>query len=136
MLTPESNPYELMGGEAAVRKLVDRFYDLMDSMPETLGIRKMHAEDLAEAREKLFMFLSGWLGGPPLYTKKYGHPRLRARHLPFKIDESERDQWLMCMNQAIDEQIEDEDLKDHLKQAFYKTADFMRNQGLPNPLQM
>ena len=136
MLNPESNPYDLMGGETAVRKLVDRFYDLMDTMPETYVIRQMHAKDLSGAREKLFMFLSGWLGGPPLYIKKYGHPRLRARHLPFKIDEAERDQWMMCMNQAIDEQIEDEDLKQHLKQAFYKTADFMRNQGLPNPLQM
>ncbi|MDH5219389.1 MAG: group II truncated hemoglobin [Gammaproteobacteria bacterium] len=136
MLNPESNPYDLMGGETAVRKLVDRFYDLMDTMPETYVIRQMHAKDLSGAREKLFMFLSGWLGGPPLYIKKYGHPRLRARHLPFKIDEAERDQWMMCMNQAIDEQIEDEDLKQHFKQAFYKTADFMRNQGLPNPLQM
>lgn len=136
MLNPESNPYELMGGETAVRKLVDRFYDLMDTMPETYVIRQMHASDLNGAREKLFMFLSGWLGGPPLYIKKYGHPRLRARHLPFKIGEAERDQWMMCMNQAIDEQIEDEDLKQHLKQAFYKTADFMRNQDLPNPLQM
>ena len=136
MLNPESNPYELMGGETAVRKLVDRFYDLMDTMPETYVIRQMHASDLSGAREKLYMFLSGWLGGPPLYTKKYGHPRLRARHLPFKIGEAERDQWMMCMNQAVDEQIEDEDLKQHLKQAFYKTADFMRNQGLPDPLQM
>lgn len=136
MLNPESNPYDLMGGETAVRKLVDRFYDLMDTMPETYVIRLMHAKDLSGAREKLFMFLSGWLGGPPLYIKKYGHPRLRARHLPFKIDEAERDQWMMCMNQAIDEQIEDEVLKQHLKQAFYKTADFMRNQGLPDPLQM
>jgi hemoglobin len=136
MLTPDSNPYELMGGEQALRKLVERFYELMDTMPESLGIRKMHAENLSGAKEKLFMFLSGWLGGPPLYTKKFGHPRLRARHLPFKIDDSERDQWLMCMFQALDEQIEDEDLKSHLKQAFYKTADFMRNQSIPNPLQM
>ena len=136
MLNPESNPYELMGGETAVRRLVDRFYDLMDTLPETYGIRQMHASDLSGAREKLFMFLSGWLGGPPLYVKKFGHPRLRARHLPFKIGESERDQWMMCMNQALDEQIKDEDLKEHLKLAFYKTADFMRNQDLPNPLQM
>ncbi|MDH5546017.1 MAG: group II truncated hemoglobin [Gammaproteobacteria bacterium] len=135
MLTPDSNPYELLGGEPAVRRLVDRFYQLMDEQPETFGIRKMHAEDLASAREKLFEFLSGWLGGPPLFVKKYGHPRLRARHLPFSIGKEERDQWLMCMNQAIDEQIENEDLKAHLKDAFFRTADFMRNRDMSLPLQ-
>lgn len=135
MLTPDENPYELLGGEVAVKALVDRFYDLMDTLPETYGIRKMHADNLSLAREKLFEFLSGWLGGPPLYIKKYGHPRLRARHLPFSIGEEERDQWLMCMYQALDEQVGEERLKEHLKQAFFKTADFMRNRDLPNPLQ-
>ena len=133
MLSPESNPYEMIGGETVVRKLVERFYELMDSSPESFGIRKMHADDLGEAREKLFMFLSGWLGGPQLYINAYGHPRLRARHLPFKIGSSERDQWLLCMNQALDELVENRELRDHLKQSFYKTADFMRNQDLPDP---
>ena len=81
----ELSPYERLGGEQAVRRLVDRFYDLMDTLPEAAGIRALHPEDLTDSREKLFMFLSGWLGGPPLYQMQYGHPRLRARHLPFPI---------------------------------------------------
>jgi len=125
-----TNPhYDLLGGETAVRQLVDRFYDLMDTMPEAYEIRKMHPQDLRGSREKLFLFLSGWLGGPPLYVEKFGHPRLRARHLPFPIGEMERDQWLMCMNIALDEQVEHEPLKQHLKASFAKTADFMRNQS-------
>lgn len=118
--------YDLMGGEQSVHKLVDRFYDLMDEKEEVKGVREMHAKTLRVSREKLFLFLSGWLGGPQLYVEKYGHPRLRARHLPFAIAESERDQWLMCMDQALDEQIE-EPLKQQLKIAFAKVADHMRN---------
>lgn len=119
--------YDLLGGEIAVRRLVDRFYDLMDKLPEAWEIRKLHPQDLQSSRDKLFMFLSGWLGGPPLYEEKYGHPRLRARHLPFPIDSSARDQWLMCMNQALDEQVENLPLKQALKQALTRTADHMRN---------
>ena len=89
--------YERLGGGDLIRKLVDRFYDLMDEDPDYYGIRKMHARDLTEARNKLFMFLSGWTGGPQLYLEKFGHPRLRQRHMPFAIGESERDQWMSCM---------------------------------------
>ena len=83
-----------MGGEPRVRELVDRFYDLMDAVPEYYGIRKMHPADLAGSRDKLYRFLSGWLGGPPLYMETYGHPMLRARHLPYAIGSAERDAWL------------------------------------------
>ncbi|MDP3483558.1 MAG: group II truncated hemoglobin, partial [Sulfuricella sp.] len=83
--------YERIGGEEVVRKLVDRFYDLMDQQQDLQGIRELHAKSLKASREKLFLFLSGWLGGPQLYVEKYGHPRLRQRHLPFAIGESERD---------------------------------------------
>ncbi len=119
--------YELIGGEQAVRQLVDRFYDLMDAKEEVKHLRDMHAKTLRVSREKLFLFLSGWLGGPQLYVEKYGHPKLRARHLPFTIGERERDQWLMCMDQALDEQIA-EPLRQQLKVAFAKVADHMRNQ--------
>lgn len=119
-------PYEAMGGEVAVRALVDCFYDLMDSMPEAYELRKMHPDDLQSSRDKLFMFLSGWLGGPNLYIEQYGHPRLRARHLPFAVDIQARDQWLMCMDQAIDELV-DEKLRNGLKKAFADTANHMRN---------
>ena len=119
--------YERLGGDQGVRRLVDRFYDLMDSLPEAQGIRKMHAASLDSSRDKLYMFLSGWLGGPGLYVEKYGHPRLRARHLPFAIGEAERDAWMHCMSQALDELELDPMLRDHLKQSLWNTADHMRN---------
>jgi hemoglobin len=123
------NHYERIGGEETIRKLVDRFYDVMDSLPETYGVRKMHPADLSTSREKLYEFLLGWMGGPPIYVEKYGHPRLRARHLPFAIGESERDQWMRCMRQALQEVVTDEALAAELEDALYKLADFMQNQG-------
>lgn len=119
--------YDRVGGEEGVRRLVDRFYDLMDSKAEVSGIRELHAKSLKASREKLFLFLSGWLGGPQLYVEKYGHPRLRQRHLPFAIGESERDQWMACMLQAMQDVGIDEGLRRDLAAAFQKTADFMRN---------
>ena len=125
----EDTPYARLGGEAAVRALVDRFYDLMDLEPEYTQLRAVHGTDLASARDKLFWFLSGWLGGPSLYIERFGHPRLRARHLPFAIGTVERDQWMACMNQAMVETGIDEDLRLRLVQAFFQTADWMVNQG-------
>jgi hemoglobin len=123
----ELSPYERLGGEEAVRGLVDRFYDLMDTLPEAADIRALHPEDLSGSRDKLFMFLSGWLGGPPLYQMEYGHPRLRARHLPFPIADEERDAWLLCMERALAETQMDAMLRAHLLQALRNTADHMRN---------
>ncbi len=119
--------YDLIGGEEAVRKLVDRFYDLMDEKEEVQALRNQHAKSLRVSREKLFLFLSGWLGGPQRYVEKYGHPMLRRRHMPFPIDEKQRDQWLLCMNQALDEHVA-EPLRQQLKDSFFKVADHMRNQ--------
>ena len=123
----ELSPYERLGGEPAVRKLVDRFYELMATLPEAKGIRALHPGDLSGSRDKLFMFLSGWLGGPQLYINEYGHPRLRARHLPFPIGEAERDAWLLCMERALAETEMEELLRSHLLQSLRKTADHMRN---------
>jgi hemoglobin len=125
--TPEQTPYLLLGGDAGVRRLVDRFYDLMDEVPEYHGIRKMHPQDMSTSRDKLYAFLSGWLGGPPLYMEKYGHPMLRARHLPFQIGIPERDAWLACMLQAMEDNHVEETLRMALLKAFYGTADWMRN---------
>ena len=124
---PELAPYILIGGEAKVRALVNRFYDLMDESPDYFGIRKLHPESLAGSREKLFMFLTGWLGGPPLYTDAYGHPRLRARHLPFAIGSSERDQWMACMAQALTDVEIGTKMRERLIASFANTADWMRN---------
>jgi len=120
--------YERIGGEAPVRALVQRFYELMDSLPEAKTIRAMHGEDLEPIREKLFEFLSGWMGGPQLYVEKYGHPRLRMRHSSFTIGSAERDAWMQCMTQAMVDIGLDEKLCEELRRSFYKTADFMRNQ--------
>ena len=122
-------PYELIGGEDGVRRLVDRFYDYMDSDPEAAEIRKLHAKDLRVSREKLFLFLSGWLGGPNLYVEKHGHPMLRRRHLPFAIGIRERDQWLHCMRRALADSELDQTQRDRLLQAFAATADHMRNKA-------
>ena len=126
---PENSrtPYELLGGDAKVRELVDRFYDLMDFEPAYKQLRAVHGNTLDSAREKLYHFLSGWLGGPPLYTDRYGHPMLRARHLPFAIGDLERDQWMACMVQAMEETEVPQELRAALEQAFFKTADWMRN---------
>ena len=122
-----ATPYERLGGDAGVRALVDRFYDLMDLEPEYAGIRALHAPTLDHARAKLHLFLSGWLGGPQVYIAKYGHPKLRARHLPFAIGVAERDQWLACMRRALRESGASDDLAAELMPAFFQTADWMRN---------
>ena len=123
----ETTPYSRIGGEAAVRELVDRFYDWMDRLPEAAAVRAMHPRDLSGSRDKLFLFLSGWFGGPPLYMDRYGHPRLRARHLPFSIGVVERDQWLMCMDKAMEDMTLEPDLRAELYGAFAQMADHMRN---------
>jgi hemoglobin len=124
----EQTPYELIGAESGVRELVDRFYDHMDSETEAADVRSLHAKSLRASREKLFLFLSGWLGGPDLYVQKYGHPMLRRRHLPFAIGKRERDQWMHCMRKALDDMPIEDPLKQKLEQAFMATADHMRNQ--------
>ena len=122
-------PYDLIGGEPVVRGLVDRFYDLMDLEPRYAALRAAHGTELSGARQKLFMFLSGWLGGPPLYTQEHGHPRLRMRHMPFSIGVRERDQWVACMDQAMGEVGIEPTLRARLKASFMQTADWMRNRA-------
>lgn len=126
---PENNQslYELMGGESGLRKLVERFYDLIDSSPEAAQLRALHPKSLKQSREKFFMFLSGWSGGPQLYVEKYGHPRLRMRHMPFSIGTVERDQWIWCMDNALDEMQMDVAVVEHLKAHFADAADFLQN---------
>ncbi len=121
------NLYELLGGAEKLREMVDRFYDLMELEPEFASIRALHPTPMDGSRDKLFWFLSGWMGGPNLYIEQFGHPRLRARHLPYTIASSERDQWLRCMAWAMQDVGVSEDLQQHLMQSFYQTADWMRN---------
>ncbi len=125
--TPQPTAYELIGGEPRVRELVDRFYDLMDLEAEFAGLRALHPPSLDGSRDKLFWFLCGWLGGPNHFIERFGHPRLRARHLPFEIGISERDQWMRCMAMAMHDVGLSEDLQMRLLQALFQTADWMRN---------
>ena len=129
--TPQSL-FDLLGSEPEatnqIRAIVEAFYDVMDSDEKAKTIRLMHLEDLTSSREKLFMFLSGWTGGPQLYIERYGHPFLRRQHLPFKIGEEERDQWIYCMTKGLlNLKMEEEKIK-ALLNALYPIADFMRNQ--------
>ena len=127
---PPATPFDWIGGESAVQALVDRFYDLMELEPAYRELRASHGASLQEARQKLGWFLSGWLGGPQHYVERFGHPRLKMRHMPFKIGIVERDQWLACMDQAMRETGVDEALRQRLLQSFFQTADWMRNQGV------
>lgn len=127
MTNPETTLYELIGGEMGLRALVERFYDVMDSAPEAARIRALHPESLQGSRDKLFMFLSGWSGGPPLYMETYGHPRLRQRHMPFPIGKAERDQWLWCMDKALHAGQFDAQLIEFLKGKFTEIANSMQN---------
>jgi len=120
--------FETIGGIDQVDALVDRFYDLMDLEPQFKELRTVHAPDLSNSREKLKFFLTGWMGGPDIYSPKYGHPMLRARHLPFQIGLLERDQWLACMFRAMEECGIHGNIAKQLEESFFNTANWMRNQ--------
>lgn len=124
----KQTPYDFIGGEETLKQLVKRFYEIMSTLPEAKSLREMHPQNIQSSEEKLFMFLSGWLGGPNLFQEKYGHPRLRARHLPFKIGKPERDQWMICMVQAFEDLKIEEPLRSELLHALLRLADHMRNQ--------
>lgn len=123
----EVSVFEALGGEPVLRRLVDAFYDRMDAEPAYAGIRALHPAELSGSRDKLFWFLCGWSGGPDHYIDRFGHPRLRARHLPFRIAVSERDQWLSCMDEALRATEIAEPLRQRLMASFFQTADWMRN---------
>lgn len=116
-----------IGGEEPIARLVERFYFYMDTLPEAAGIRAMHDPDLAHTKGVLNKFLVEWLGGPKVYSAERGHPRLRQKHITFKIGEAERDAWMLCMRRAMDDVVTDPELKAQMDQAFFKTADFIVN---------
>jgi hemoglobin len=120
--------YDELGGQAGIRALVDRFYDLMDTAPEAVHVRALHATSLKVSREKLFLFLTGWTGGPDVYVQQFGHPKLRMRHFPFAIGARERDEWLWCMDQALAEHAMSGELRGTLTLRMHQLADHMRNQ--------
>jgi hemoglobin len=121
--------FEMIGGAEKLRSMIDRFYDLMDLEPEFAGLRALHPPTLDNSRDKTYKFLSGWSGGPNLYIEQYGHPMLRARHMPYAIGISERDQWLRCMALAMQDVGLEETLQERLMASFFQTADWMRNKA-------
>ena len=127
-MTHRKSVFESIGGFEKINELVDRFYDLMSLEPQFAELRAMHQQDLSISREKLKLFLTGWMGGPDVYSPKYGHPMLRARHLPFKIGIQERDQWLACMYRALEECGIEGNIAKQLEESFFNTANWMRNQ--------
>lgn len=124
---PKTSPYEMMGGAAVVRRVVDRFYDIMDTDPAAAGIRSMHAKDLGPMRELLFEFLSGWLGGPPLYFQRPGHKCMGSAHSAFAIGENERDMWMMCMRRALRECGVSAEICELLDKPLLRMAEAFRN---------
>lgn len=119
--------YEQVGGEAGIQRLVDRFYSLMDELPEGYASRRLHPESLQSSAHKLFQFLSGWLGGPQLYVQAHGHPRLRMRHSPYTIGQAERNAWMHCMTQALADTVPDAAVRQSLQDALSALADHMIN---------
>lgn len=126
-MNQNDTPYHQLGGGTAIQALVERFYALMDELPEAYVIRKLHPESLEGSARKLTLYLSYWLGGPDEFTPAFGHPRMRARHLPFPIGEAERDAWLLCMAQALQETLPAGEARDALWQNLVGLADHMRN---------
>jgi hemoglobin len=124
---PEPSPYEMIGGAAQVRRIVERFYDILDDDPSAAGIRAMHAGDLGPMRERLFEFLSGWLGGPPLYARRSDRKCIMSVHRPFAIGAAERDQWMMCMRRALEECGVPAEVRQLLDKPFLRMADAFRN---------
>ncbi|MBV1919561.1 MAG: group II truncated hemoglobin [Pseudomonadales bacterium] len=120
-----NTPYYLLGGEQAIRNLCDTFYSVMDSSPETQTIRAMHGKDLSKISQRLFEYLSSWLGGPDLYVEKYGSMCISQAHAPYVIGEAERDQWLLCMDETLIKINAPDDVKSMLKQPFYQVANML-----------
>ena len=126
-MTTDITPYETLGGEAGVQRLVHRFYELMDELPEAHTVRQMHPESLAGSAQSLFEFLSGWFGGPSLFIAKKGHPRLRMRHAPYAVGPVVRDEWMLCMTQALTEQVTDAAFRNTLINTFAQMANHLIN---------
>jgi len=119
--------FDTLGGEPGIRALVDRFYDTMDVDADLAALRAVHGPTLDQARDKLFWYLCGYFGGPQLYIERFGHPRLRARHLPYPIGNLERDQWLLCMGRAMQDLDYPSARVEQLLKVFFGVADWMRN---------
>lgn len=125
--TSENPHFAAMGGAEPIARLAERFYYYLETLPEARAIRAMHAADLSEMKGVLARYLTEWMGGPALYSSERGHPRLRRRHQRFEIGPSARDAWMLCMRSALSDVVTDAALRNELDAAFFKVADFVRN---------
>src|SRR3974390_677264 len=126
-VAPHNPHFAQIGGAEAVDRLVEAFYRRVETLPEAAGIRAMHARDLTATKEVLKRYLNEWLGGPRLYSRDRGPPRLRRAHAPFSIGRGEGDAWMLCMRGALAEVVSDETLRGQLERAFFKIAETVRN---------
>ena len=124
-------PYQILG-EEGIRNLTSAFYDIMDELPEVAKLRAMHARDLGPMKEKLAEYLTGWMGGPPLYADKHGTVCMTEPHEPYHIGPEERDQWLLCMDKALERIEASEELVEMLKVPMFRIADAVRNREGPS----
>lgn len=129
-MTQAQTPFQILG-EDGIRDLTDAFYDIMDTLPEAAGIRRMHAANLDPMKDKLAEYLTGWMGGPPVYAQKYGGVCMTEPHEPFHIGPEERDQWLLCMDKALEQIGASDELVEMLKIPMYRIADAIRNREGP-----
>ncbi|GIP31124.1 globin [Paenibacillus sp. J2TS4] len=123
--SPSSTIYEAIGGEEVIRRIVEAFYPKVQAHPL---LSPIFPEDILPVMEKQFMFLTQFFGGPSLYTEAYGHPMMRARHLPFPITPERAEAWLGCMRQALEENVEDEALRQLMMQRLSGPAYHFVNQ--------
>ena len=128
------SPYQILGDEG-IRQLANAFYDVMDELPQAETIRKMHAENMDQIKDKLCEYLTGWMGGPPVYSKKYGTVCLTDPHKPYPIGPDERDQWLLCMDKALERINASEELINMLKEPMFRIADTIRNRDTSEPIE-
>ncbi|WP_377297212.1 group II truncated hemoglobin [Rhizobium sp. SGZ-381] len=119
--------YEAIGGDQTIRALVRRFYQLMDELPEARNCRAIHPADLSGSEHKLYEYLTGYLGGPPIYIEKYGHPRLRSRHFGAAIGVAERDEWLLCFSRALTDTVTNPKLREIIWPPIERLAHHMQN---------
>ncbi|MQW90414.1 globin [Sinorhizobium saheli] len=126
-MTETTTLYEAIGGDATVRLLTRRFYEHMDTLPEAARCRAVHPPDLTGSEEKLYEYLTGWLGGPPIYVEKRGQPMLRRRHFIAEIGPAERDEWLLCFTRALEETVSHQELREIILEPITRLAFHMQN---------
>jgi hemoglobin len=132
-MNQQPNIYELAGGDAPFRRLIDAFYTRVEGEPL---LRPLYPADLVSSKEHLFLFVTQYFGGPTRYNALRGHPRLRMRHAPFAIGQAERDAWVHHMLAAVAEAGLAEPARTALIDYFDRAATFLINQAAPGSIEL